>query len=150
MFLSNVCEFRSIEPRCRTQADIPVKPPMLPAKQRRTTTSTCGVSFYISVRTKKVILTYLTFSLNSDVKPLISASAFCWTYLSLGEIQHCDWHVSASFWCLSLLQFLPVSVVQTKYLLWQWLKEASLLWCVSPVAYRHPASPGRRMVSVCL
>ncbi len=35
---------RSTVPRCRIQAGIPVKPPMLPAKRRRTITSMSGVS----------------------------------------------------------------------------------------------------------
>lgn len=51
---------------------------------------------------------------------------------------------------LSLLQFLPVSEAQRRFLLWLWLKEVSPLWCVSPVAYHPPALPGGRMVSVCV
>lgn len=53
------------------------------------------------------------------------------------------------FGVLPLLQFLPVSVAQRRYLPWLWSREASSLWCVSPVAYRPLASPGGRMVSVC-
>lgn len=37
---------RSIVPRCRIPEGIPVKPPMLPAKQRRTITLMFGVSLY--------------------------------------------------------------------------------------------------------
>lgn len=54
------------------------------------------------------------------------------------------------FGVLPLLQFLPVSVAQRRCLPWLWSREASSLWCASPVAYRPLASPGGRMVSVCL
>lgn len=49
---------------------------------------------------------------------------------------------------LSLLQFLPVSMVQRRWHVWLWQKEVSLPWCVSPVGFLLRVCPGEKTVNV--
>lgn len=117
--------------RCRIQADIHVKPPTLPAKQRRTITSMFGVSEQKSVR-------------EDQLCPL-----FC---IVCVPFWNCD-RTLKDVWAppsgvMVSLQLLPVSAAQTSRLLWPWPKETPSLWCVTPVASHPPAWSGGRMVSM--
>lgn len=49
---------------------------------------------------------------------------------------------------LSILQFLPVSMVQRRWHVWLWQKEVSLPWCVSPVGFLLRVCPGEKTVNV--
>lgn len=74
---------RSIVPRCRIQAGIPVKPPMSLEKQRRTITSMFGVSFlYLLV---EIVFEYFARCLLTKLKQLFVKVCYH-GYLSLNWI----------------------------------------------------------------
>lgn len=137
--------------RCRIQADIHVKPPMLPAKRRRTIISTFGVSEQRSVHEDwlcplfgivcvpffKWIMWMCRFG-----HRIFDGKAATETDKTLKDVWAPPSGVMVS------LQLLQVSAAQTSRLPWLWPKETPSLWCVSPVASRPPAWSGGRMVSV--